>query len=135
MRALKLQVEKNLDIKLKAEAATATWLGRHASWIIYRFAMSKIKKSTAHFRAHHKNYSGTMVNLFETVLARRAEDVVESRRTSKWESRWKMGIWLGKTELSDEHLVYAQGEATVRLISSNASKHLFMSPSISTSST
>ncbi len=53
-----------------------------------------------------------MVNLFETVLARRAGDVVESRRTSKWESRWKMGIWFGKTELSDEHLVYAQGEAT-----------------------
>ncbi len=53
-----------------------------------------------------------MVNLFETVLARRAEEVVAGRPTSKWESRWKMGTWLGKTEISDERLIYAGGEAS-----------------------
>ena len=54
----------------------------------------------------------TMVNLFETVLARRAEDVLERRKTSKWDSRWRVGVWLGKTEVSDERLLYSAGEVT-----------------------
>ena len=52
------------------------------------------------------------MNLFETVLARRAEDVLEGRKTSKWDSRWRVGVWLGKTEVSDEHLLYSSGEVT-----------------------
>ena len=112
MRALKMQVETNLGVILKADAATTKWLVRHAAWIIFRFANSKILKSTAYFRVFHKNFSGTLVNLFETVLARKAEDATEGRRTSKWDSRWRIGVWLGKTELSDEHLVYVQGEVT-----------------------
>ena len=42
----------------------------------------------------------------------RAEEVVAGRRISKWDSRWKMGTWLGKTEVSDERLIYASGEAS-----------------------
>ena len=34
LRALKLQVELNLEISLKADMATTKWLVRHASWII-----------------------------------------------------------------------------------------------------
>ena len=110
VRALKFQAEKNLGLTLKSDAATTKWLVRHASWIIFRFLTSKTLKSTGYYRVYHKNYSGTMVNLFETVLARRAEEVVAGRRTSKWDSRWKMGTWLGKMEVSDEHLIYAGGE-------------------------
>ena len=102
MRALKLQTERNLNITMKAEAATTKWLVRHASWIIYRFAVNRFYKSTAYFRVHGKNYSGTMVHLFETVLARRAEDAQEGRKASKWDSRWRIGVWLGKTEVRDE---------------------------------
>ena len=43
------------------------------------------------------------------VLARRPEDVVQGRKTSKWVSRWRLGIWLGKTEVSDERLLFADG--------------------------
>ena len=59
MRALKMQVEMNLGVILKADAATTKWLVRHAAWIIFRFANSKILKSTAYFRVIHKNFSGT----------------------------------------------------------------------------
>ena len=56
------------------------------------------------------------MNLFEMVLARRPEDVVQGRKTSKWESRWRLGIWLGKTEVSDEHLLFADGEVSHHLV-------------------
>ncbi len=112
LRALKLQVELNLEILLKSDMATTKWLVRHASCIICRFAVSKALKRTAYFRVFNKNHSGTMVNLFETVLARRAEDVLEGRKTSKWDSRLCVGAWLGKTEVSDEHLLHTAGEVT-----------------------
>ena len=109
-RALRRQAEANLQMTLKAEMATTKWLVRHASWIMYRFGINRFYKSTAYFRVHGKNYSGTMVHLSETVLARRAEDVREGRKTSKWNTRWRVGVWLGKTELRDEHLLYSSGD-------------------------
>ena len=63
LRALKMQAETNLQMTLKADMATTKWLVRHASWIIYRFAVNRFYKSTAYFRVHGKNYSGTMVHL------------------------------------------------------------------------
>lgn len=66
-RALKLQTDKKLNIATNAEAATTKWLVRHDSWIIYRFMPNKTLKSTASYRVHHKNYSGTLVNLLEIV--------------------------------------------------------------------
>jgi hypothetical protein len=89
--------------------ATSAWLVRHASWANYRRTMSKAFKTAAHFRVHGKNYSGTLVNLFETALARQAEDSA-GRKTSKWDSRWHVGERLGKTEISGEHLLCSAGE-------------------------
>ena len=112
LRALRMQADIDLNTTLKAEMATTKWLVRHASWVIFRYFVNRACRSTAYFRVYGKNYSGTMVHLFETVLARRAEDVQQGRRTSKWDSRWRVGVWLGKTEMSDEHLVYADGEVS-----------------------
>ena len=77
LRALKLQVELNLEILLKADMATTKWLVRHASWIIFRLAQNTTLKSTAYFRVFNKNYSGTMVNLFEMMLTKSVEYMVE----------------------------------------------------------
>ena len=39
-------------------------------------------------------------------MACKPQDVVQQRRTNKWHNRWLRGVWLGKSENSDEHLVY-----------------------------
>ena len=105
VRVLKLQVEADFIVKLSVSMAASKWSVRHAAWILYRFAKSSELKSTGFYRIHNKNYAGAVVNLFEMVLARRPEDVVQGRKTSKWESRWRLGIWLGKTEVSGRRCV------------------------------
>ena len=112
IRALKLQVEVDFNMKLNVAVAAAKWLVRHAAWIQHRFSNSSELKTTGFFRVHNKNYAGAIVNLFEMVLARRPEEVSHGRKTSKWDSRWRLGIWLGKTEISDEHLLFADGEVS-----------------------
>ncbi len=87
----KFQVEKNLSVALRTRMATTTWLVRHTNCIIFRFAMNKNFKTAKHFRLHGKNYSSTMVNLYEAVLAPKPEDVSAGRKTSKWDSRWRVG--------------------------------------------
>ena len=77
LRALKLQVELNLEILLKADMATTKWLVRRASWIIFRFAQNITLESTAYFRVFNKNCSGPMVNLLEMMLTKSAEAMVE----------------------------------------------------------
>ena len=47
--------------------------------------------------------------MFETVFARipGAEDRGAGR--SKWQTRWTQGLWLGRSEDSDAHIVYVDG--------------------------
>ncbi len=104
LRALKFQVKQNLNVGLITDMATTTLFVRHSSWIIFRFAMNKNFKTAAPFKVHCKNYSGTMLNLIETILARRAEDAPAGRMTSKSDSRRRVGVLVGKTVVSDRLL-------------------------------
>ena len=45
-------------------------------------------------------------------MARVPQDAVDARKTPKWQSRWVRGLWLGKTELSDEHLIFDGAKIT-----------------------
>ena len=47
--------------------------------------------------------------MYETIFARipGAEDRGAGR--SKWQTRWTQGLWLGRSEDSDAHIVYVDG--------------------------
>ena len=68
------------------------------------------KRATGFERVHGRSYEGAVVPFGEVILARQLDDLsAGTHRFSKWESRWQFGLWLGKSETSDEHLILSEG--------------------------
>ena len=49
----------------------------------------------------------------ETAMARRPEGTTQVRKSSKSEGQWRVGVWLGKLDEPDEHLLW-DGEELIR---------------------
>ncbi len=109
VRTIKLECEKNLEM-VPSGAAAATWIVRHASWLIYRYHKNNDLKSTCFARDRGVAYSGSLVGLFESVLARAPGAEERGTGRSKWQTRWIQGVWLGRAEDSDTHIVYDDGK-------------------------
>lgn len=62
---------------------------------------------------HGKDYVGDLACFGEGVLARLSEDVVAGRRTSKRENRWRLAMWLGRTEEANDDLLW-DGQKLIR---------------------
>ena len=101
-----------MNIQIASGAKAATWIVRHASWLIYRYHCSTDLKSTCFARDHGRAYSGALVTLFETVLARLPGAEEKGPGRSKWQTRWTQGVWLGRTEDSDANIVYHDGKVS-----------------------
>ena len=87
-----------------ADNALMRWIVRHAAWLIPRFRGSEIQ--SPFYRAMGGPYRGKLVEFGETVLAHLPEVGKGSGNPApKLADRWKSGVWLGKSDLTDEHLV------------------------------
>ncbi|CAK0847732.1 unnamed protein product [Prorocentrum cordatum] len=98
IRALLFSVGDNYKRELPAEHGLLPWLIRHAGWQLNRFTMHGNGKTTYEV-LKGRPYRGELVNFAECVWAR------DPTPTSKLQPRWHAAVWLGKTEVSDEHLV------------------------------
>ena len=87
-----------------ADSALMRWIVRHAAWLIPRFRGSDVQ--SPFYRAVGGPYRGRLVGFGETVLAHLPEVGKGSGNPApKLADRWKSGVWLGKSDLTDEHLV------------------------------
>ena len=92
---------------------------RHAAWLIPRF---RGDVHSPFYRAMGGPYRGKLVEFGETVLAHLPEVGKGSGNPApKLADRLKSGVWLGKSDLTDEHLVrtddgvvYARKCTTIR---------------------
>ncbi|CAK0814821.1 unnamed protein product, partial [Prorocentrum cordatum] len=98
IRALLFSVGDNYKRELPADHGLLPWLIRHAGWQLNRFAVHGNGKTTYEV-LKGRPYRGELVNFAESVWAR------DPTPTSKLQPRWHAAVWLGKTEVSDEHLV------------------------------
>ena len=109
IRVLKADAEAALGITLDVDHPMVAWLIRHSAWLLNRFAIGK-DGYTAFERSRGRSFKGEMAKLFEMVLYR-PHDV----GLHKFEDRVEVGMWLGKTTKSDDHLIFLkQGQAVVR---------------------
>ena len=68
--------------------------------------MNKEQGTTPSLRVYGHPYRGSLVFFGETVLELMPEAKLgRPRHASKLASRWTLGLWVGKTEESDEHLL------------------------------
>ena len=87
-----------------ADNALMRGIVRHAAWLIPRFRGSEVQ--SPFYRAMGGQYGGKLVAFGETVLAHLPEVGKGSGNPApKLADRWKSGVWLGKSDLTDEHLV------------------------------
>ena len=112
VRALRFQLEEQLGSILDPRLPIFAWLVRHASWLLYRFHVARDTNASAYLRVRGGPYNGRIVGFAESVLALTPErkDGGGPRHISKLSSRWSVGVWLGKTDESNEHLVCLGGQ-------------------------
>ena len=105
MRALKDYLERQFNQKLPPQKSLVAWLLRYVSWVLYRYHVPRSLGMTAYRQQHGDDYRGFILCFGEAAMGRRPEDTAQLRRSSKWEGRWRVGVWLGKLDESDEHLL------------------------------
>ena len=120
VRAIWLDMEK-YKVTLPVDHPLLTWATRHAAWTITRFLV-KEDGATAYRRLYSKEYTGEVAQLAECVWFR-----VPNRQGVKLEVRWEAGLWLGKSEKADEHLICC-GEEVVTARSINRRPEAERSP-------
>ena len=90
------ELEGRLNIKIKTFDPLHHWCWRHASWTLQRFGVTQ--NLTPWERVHASPYGGKLVRFAECVLAR-------VKTATKGKPRWLRAMWLGKSDVSDCHLV------------------------------
>ena len=96
----------------EADKPIWAWLLRHAGWQISRHKQ-KGNGMTAYKQAKGEHYTHEVVPFAEIVLVRVSEaNTSWSRRRKKWhkgDTVFIRGVWVGRTETSDEHVVLTRG--------------------------
>ena len=99
VRTITFSFESRASLKVPVASTLFPWIVRHSAWLWHRFAPHGPAKQSSYFRVHGGNYHGAIAEIFEVVMAR------EPFTRSKMDPRFVRSMWLGKSELSDEHLV------------------------------
>ena len=99
VRVLRIEVEERWKIPVLATSPIMKYIIRHASWTTNRFQPTRGTTPYQDIQKHP--YRGTVYGIAEPVLLR----VGDLSDIAKIDSRWRLGVWLGKEIESDEHIV------------------------------
>ena len=104
VRTMLAAMQEHTQCRPSADNALMRWIVRHAEWLVPRFRGSDVQ--SPFYRAMGGPYRGKLVEFGETVLARLPEvRTVSGNSAPKLADRWKFAVWLGESDLTDEHLV------------------------------
>ncbi|CAK0850454.1 unnamed protein product [Prorocentrum cordatum] len=102
LRAYKLKLEHKLGCEIKMTDPIVPWLVNSVGWMITRF-QPRSHGGSSYKMLYGKEYNGEIAEMGEQVWYRISARVAAGR--GKWEARFAKGIWVGKSELDDTHLV------------------------------
>eukprot|EP00971_Amphidinium_carterae_P322872 6417298-Amphidinium_carterae.1 len=101
-------MEAQYHVRLDPSSTVWCWLCRHAAFVMSRYKV-RADGFTAHFSAFGSKYLGEVCPFGETVLAKLPlssnRQSNQNARIPKHESTWMKGIWVGKSDDSDSHVV------------------------------
>ena len=93
--------ESKTGCKVSTKHALHAWATRHASWLLNRFG-SRSTGSTPYQDAFNAPYLGKIVAFGQSVLCL-------CKTTAKGQPKWIQGLWLGKSNNSDQHIAVTAG--------------------------
>ena len=103
MRAMKLDIKARFLFDLVPGHTLFAWLARHVAWCVTRFQPRGARGTTAYESRTGNCYKSPLVPFAETVMVRVPIDPPGMRR--KLDSQWLKGVWVGRTDESDAHIV------------------------------
>lgn len=108
VRTLRAQVEEAYDTTLNPNMCVWPWLVRHAAWVLGRFSI-RASGRTAYEEAYDSEWRGDLCPFAETIMYRESSSytgaLVQHRRRKKADPAWARGLWLGRAEKTNEHIV------------------------------
>ena len=97
-------MQEHTQYRPSADSALMRWIVRHAAWLIPRFRGGDVQ--FPFYRSMGGPHRGKLVEFGGTVLAHLPEVGKGSGNPApKLADRWKSGVWLGKSDFTDEHVV------------------------------
>eukprot|EP00971_Amphidinium_carterae_P352935 6492776-Amphidinium_carterae.1 len=112
VRALKLDIEQRLGEQVPVRSPLFFWAVRHAAWLLNRFRVM-LDSTSPYFHAYGIAYKGALVRFAEVLMFQHPQSqtgmLTKHIRRAKAEALWERGVFLGKTEKSDEFLVGTAG--------------------------
>ena len=97
--ANKLALDAGSGCRLLLKHPAIVWLVRHVAWLITRYNTGRDGCSPFR-RIFGKSYDGGICKFGGQVHYK-----LSGHPSSRVEPRWELGAWVGKTELTDEHLL------------------------------
>ena len=107
-RALRTDVSIRYGLWLSPDRPAHPWMVRHAPWLLDRFHV-KANGRTAYEDAFGTAYAGPVCLFLECCLFRRTKSdtgaMTRGRRAQKADNQWDQGLWLGRSHISNEHIL------------------------------
>ena len=104
MRTVLAALQERTQHRPAADSALMKWIVRHAAWLIPWFRGNDVQPPP--YRATGGPYRGKLLEFGDSVLAYLPEVGKGSgNRAPMLADRWTTAVWLGKSDLTDEHLV------------------------------
>ena len=103
---LKSAIEENIKSEIPAEHPMMTWAVEHAGWLLRRYNVGSDGK-TPYQRSKGRRCNRKLVELGEKVWFQRRER--DNADLGPLQARFSEGIFLGMSETSGEHIVWATG--------------------------
>ena len=101
VRCLRLVVRQTWRREVSAASPYFPWMVLHAGWLLNRFQPCAVTGKTPYEELHGRSYRSPLFSFSRAVLVRRPHALVQA----KLEPRWDLGVWLGRTAISDVHMV------------------------------
>jgi len=105
VRTLLSDLEEKTGFKANGESPITSWAIRHASWLQTRFMTHATDKKTSYFRRWERGYTHAIGGFSEVVRFRK-----QGYSQPKLTSQWSVGLWVGRSTSSDEHIVLHESE-------------------------
>ena len=102
LRTYKLKLERKIGCELRPSDPSVPLLLNSVGWMITRF-QPRSHGGSSYRLIFGREYSGEIAEMGEQLWYRIAAPVSAGR--GKWEARFARGIWVGKSEIDDTHLV------------------------------
>eukprot|EP00913_Durusdinium_trenchii_P032259 g30204.t1 len=89
---------EQIELRFQSQHPIWSWACRHSAWLINRF--QPFHGSTSFELAHGRAYEGKLCNFGEVCFA-----YCKPKQGYKADPKWRLGIYLGKTELQDNWVI------------------------------